>query len=86
MTITKSKFSTMTFALLTTLAVVGEAREGTMYAALMGVASLDEFQTVIGFLAHSGYVTLGAGHLVTITPKGRDIASKLDAAAKEDAQ
>lgn len=44
-----------------------EAREGTLYAALMGDVSLAEFNRLVDVLVELGIAKRGDGHLLTYT-------------------
>ena len=52
---------------------------GHMYAALMGLVGLSEFQGIIAGLEHVGLVNV-SGHYVTATPKARAMFAQKAAA------
>lgn len=69
--------------ILTTVAAMpGGAPEGVMYAALMNKLALHEFEALLDIAASVGLV-MRAQHVVTITPRGREMAEKIEALAKE---
>jgi len=71
-------------AIVMTLAETGEAREGTIYAAMMDRYSLDEFGMMIGLLKVAGMIETGLLHRVRITEKGRELANKINLFVKEE--
>ena len=69
-------------AVVTTVAELGEAPEGVMYAGLITQGyALDEFETVLELLARSGMIKRAPSCLVTITDAGRAMARKIEAFA-----
>jgi hypothetical protein len=57
----------------------GEGREGPMYAVMMGVCSLDDFQATLSVLRRLGFVIRDRNFLVRITDSGRAMAQKIEA-------
>ena len=76
----RNKLTAGVAAILTTVAETETAPEGIMYAALMGSYSLEEFNDLLGILAKSGLVTRTGYHEVAITPEGKAVAAKIEAA------
>ena len=68
-------------AIITTVAEVGEAPEGIMYAALMGAYNLDDFTALLSICKRAGLLADAGMHLVKITDAGRDVARKIEAHA-----
>lgn len=58
----------------------GETRDGIMYAALMPHCSHEEFKVVMYAAERSGLIQRGANFLLRITPKGREMAHKINKA------
>ena len=69
--------------LITGLAETGAGREGIIYAGLMSVCDLDTFQSIVTILVDGGLIKRGAGHLLTITGSGRELAAKIEASMLE---
>jgi hypothetical protein len=65
-------------AILETVAA-GPSPSGVMYAAMMGRATLDDYQGLIRIAESVGLVTV-VRHEVTITDKGRETVAKIRAA------
>jgi hypothetical protein len=66
-------------AVVTTVADVGDAPEGVLYAALMAKGyTLDGLLLILGVLAQAGMITR-AGDVATITGRGRELAAKINA-------
>ena len=71
--------------LATILTTVAEAKDsmlggipsGHLYAALMGRMSLEEFNMLIGICKEGGLL-IDAHHLLTLTPKGQEMAKKIE--------
>ena len=81
----KDKLVRLSALLLTSLAATetGETREGIAYAGMMGFpCDFGEFQATLGFLCdvNPPWVVRGESHKLTITQRGRDIATKIEAA------
>lgn len=73
----RKKANQILTAILLAVAEMPEgAPEGPMYAALMGTASLEEFQGLVEIAASCGLVTR-SGHVLTIAPKGREMVAKI---------
>lgn len=68
-------------ALLTSLAEVDEPMpSGVSYLALMSKGiTYDEYQAIVGAMVQNGLVTK-SGDLLSITDKGRELATKLEGA------
>lgn len=70
---------------LSIIETLAEKTEGTglpsghVYAALMGLVGLSEFQVIIAGLEHVGLVNV-SGHYVTATPKARAMLAQKAAA------
>ena len=56
----------------------GPAPSGAMFAAMQSRVTLDEYQGLIQIAQSVGLVTV-ASHVVTITDKGRETVSKIQA-------
>lgn len=71
---------------LSIIETLAEKTEGTglpsghMYAALMGLVELDQFQRILAGLEHVGLVNV-SGHYVTATPKARAMLAQKTAVA-----
>jgi hypothetical protein len=66
-------------AVVTTVAEVGEAPEGIIYAGLMTKGyTLDGLLMILGLLTQAGMITR-AGDVATITQNGRDLAERINA-------
>lgn len=56
------------------------APEGPMYAAMMGLVELEDFQQLVEIAVSVGLVKRAGSHLLTITEKGREMVAKIAAA------
>ena len=76
----KTQANAVLCAILSTVAASPEgAPAGILYAAMVGKATLAEYQALEGIAVAKGLVTKD-GHLLTITEAGKAIAAKIDAA------
>jgi hypothetical protein len=64
------------------LGTVGETSGGVpsghLYAALMGRMGLDDYENLIGLAKQAGLVVEARSHLLTLTPKGRDMVATIE--------
>ena len=65
------------YAILSTLKEVDSYPSGHLYAFLMGKVSLSQYQGMIDGLVKAKLLTL-SNNLVTITPMGKELVSRVD--------
>lgn len=63
--------------------IKGGAPSGVMYAALLNHCSLEEYQGLIEIAQSVGLISVSAGHLVTLEPKGFAMVEKIRASRGE---
>jgi hypothetical protein len=50
---------------------------GHLYAGMMNVLTLDAYEALISIAADSGFLNVARSHLVTLTQKGQELATKI---------
>jgi hypothetical protein len=76
---TRNEANAYLAAILETIAELPNgAPSGHLYAALMGRLELTDYQALVGIAKDAGLVQ-ERGHLLTMTPKGREMVAKITA-------
>jgi hypothetical protein len=67
--------------ILTTVAEMGEAPSGHLYAGLMGRMNLDDYNMLIG-ICKGGSLMTESNHVLTLTAKGQEMVKKINETLK----
>lgn len=75
----KTQLNKYLAVIITSIAEHKEAVSGHVYAAMMNHVDIHEYNMMIAILIQTDIITRDASHILTITPKGLDLAAKITA-------
>jgi predicted transcriptional regulator len=83
MTMNKKQLA-VTYVILDTLGEAPEIIEGHLYAAVMNIMGLEEFQSLLQALKGANVIQEKSKNVIEITPKGMGIRTRMLEAAKAE--